>query len=155
LKDFSDWALHWNSPWPVVWTPLLLCFPAPSNSDKFSSVEFNSSEGCRVFSKLPLTALKTFEAAARLSSFKLAAAELAVSPSAVSHQIKTLEQWLGQRLFERVAKGTLLTPTGSALFSQVHGYFLGLDRALEQYRPPQWIKSISSSPPLRRSPHFG
>lgn len=88
-----------------------------------------------MFSKLPLTALKTFEAAARLSSFKLAAAELAVSPSAVSHQIKALEQWLGQRLFERIAKGTQLTPTGSALFSQVHDYFLGLDRALEQYRP--------------------
>ena len=88
-----------------------------------------------MFSTLPLTALKAFEAAARLSSFKLAAAELAVSPSAVSHQIKALEEWLGQRLFERIAKGTLLTPTGSALFGQVHHYFLGLDQALEQFRP--------------------
>ena len=87
-----------------------------------------------MFSKLPLTALKTFEAAARLSSFKLAAAELAVSPSAVSHQIKALEEWLGQRLFARIAKGTQLTPTGTALFGQVHQYFLGLDQALSQYR---------------------
>lgn len=88
-----------------------------------------------MFSRLPLTSLKTFEAAARLGSFKRAAEELAVSPSAVSHQIKALEEWLGQRLFERVAKGTVLTATGASLFTQVHDHFRGLDDALRQYRP--------------------
>lgn len=88
-----------------------------------------------MFSKLPLTGLKAFEAAARLSSFKRAAAELAVSPSAVSHQVKALEEWLGQRLFERVAKGAVLTPVGAALFAQVHEHFSGLDEALAHYRP--------------------
>lgn len=88
-----------------------------------------------MFSKLPLTALKAFEAAARLSSFKQAAAELAVSPSAVSHQVKALEQWIGQRLFERVAKGAVLTPVGATLFAQVHRHFSGLEDALAHLRP--------------------
>ena len=45
-----------------------------------------------MFANLPVTALRTFESAARLRSFKLAAAELAVTPTAVSHQVKALEQ---------------------------------------------------------------
>ncbi len=63
----------------------------------------------------PLTALATFEAAARHGSFKQAAAELNVTPGAVSHQIKALEQDLGLALFERRAQGILLTPDGSEL----------------------------------------
>ena len=54
--------------------------------------------------KLPsLTALRSFEAAARHSSFRDAADELCVSHSAISHQIKQLEASLGVELFERKA----------------------------------------------------
>ncbi len=45
----------------------------------------------------PLTALRAFEAAARRASFKAAAAELYVTPTAISHQLRQLEAWLGER----------------------------------------------------------
>ncbi|MFY3065968.1 LysR family transcriptional regulator, partial [Achromobacter xylosoxidans] len=48
-----------------------------------------------MFASLPVTALRAFEAAARLRSFKAAAAELSVTPTAVSHQIKALERHAG------------------------------------------------------------
>ena len=55
-----------------------------------------------MFARLPLTALRTFESAARLASFKGAAEELCVTPTAVSHQIRALEELLGVSLFERL-----------------------------------------------------
>ena len=53
-----------------------------------------------MFASLPLTALRAFESASRLLSFKAAAEELSVTPTAVSHQIRSLESWIGviQRL---------------------------------------------------------
>ena len=53
---------------------------------------------------LSLKAIKTFQIAARYSSFALAADELCITPSAVSHQIKTLETQLGLPLFSRSAR---------------------------------------------------
>ncbi|MBO9353558.1 LysR family transcriptional regulator [Bordetella petrii] len=61
----------------------------------------------------PLPALRLFEAAGRLRSFKLAAAELNVTPSAVSHGIVGLEQALGVDLFMRSPRGLSLTPEGA------------------------------------------
>ncbi len=61
---------------------------------------------------LPLTALRTFEAAARLGGFTTAAAELGVTPGAVTAQIKALEAELGAPLFERHARGVRLTALG-------------------------------------------
>lgn len=64
-------------------------------------------------SKLPpLTALRAFEAAARRLSFKDAAIELCVSQSAVSHQVKLLEDFLGLPLFRRKPRSVELTPNG-------------------------------------------
>ncbi len=60
----------------------------------------------------PLPALRFFEAAGRHLSFKRAAAELNVTPSAVSHGILGLEQALGTELFVREARGLSLTPAG-------------------------------------------
>jgi LysR family glycine cleavage system transcriptional activator len=60
----------------------------------------------------PLSALRLFEAAGRHASFKLAAAELHVTPSAVSHGIVSLERWLGIDLFERGPRGLALTEAG-------------------------------------------
>lgn len=60
----------------------------------------------------PLNAVRAFEAAARHESFALAADELAVTPSAVSQQVKTLEDILGRPLFQRHARGLTLSPEG-------------------------------------------
>jgi LysR family glycine cleavage system transcriptional activator len=60
-----------------------------------------------------LSTLRGFEAAARLASFALAADELHLSHSAVSHQIKLLEQELGQPLFRRVGRSVVLTDAGT------------------------------------------
>lgn len=63
----------------------------------------------------PLPALRAFEAAARRSSFKEAAEELAVTPTAVSYQIRRLEEQLGAALFERRIRQVSLTAAGEAL----------------------------------------
>ena len=67
----------------------------------------------------PLDALKGFEAAARLLSFTEAAAELFVTQSAVSRQIKGLEDAIGVPLFERLNRRLLLTPAGERLYETV------------------------------------
>lgn len=64
----------------------------------------------------PLNALRAFEAAARNLSFKSAAEELFVTPTAISHQIKLLEQLTGQQLFRRRPRPISLTPAGMRLF---------------------------------------
>jgi len=60
----------------------------------------------------PLNALRAFEASARLGSFVTAAAELRVSPAAVSQQVRNLEQYLDTTLFQRLARGLVLTEQG-------------------------------------------
>ena len=71
----------------------------------------------------PLASLRAFEAAARHQSFKLAAAELHVSPSAISHQVKHLEQVLGMALFRRSARSIALTPAGEKYFPYLKDAF--------------------------------
>src|SRR5690554_2960015 len=67
----------------------------------------------------PLNALRTFEVAARHLSFKDAAEELSVTPTAVSHQIRGLEDFLGVELFRRLTRALELTPEGEALLPGV------------------------------------
>ncbi len=88
-----------------------------------------------MFSKIPLTALRAFESAARLGSFKTAASELSVTPTAISHQIKALETWLGLLLFERKPLGVSLTPCGQQLYAASHEAFRRLGDALEAIQP--------------------
>ena len=64
----------------------------------------------------PLNSLRAFEAAARHKSFKAAAAELCVTPTAISHQIKHLEDIVGARLFERAGRVVELTEAGQRFF---------------------------------------
>lgn len=73
----------------------------------------------------PLAALRAFEAAARHLSFRKAADELAVTPTAVSHQLRLLEATLGLRLFERHVRRVSLTPAGAQLYPVLRE---GLDR---------------------------
>ena len=73
------------------------------------------------FKGLPsLTALKTFEAVARLGSAKAASDELFVTPTAISHQLKALEAQLDVLLFVRLSRQLVLTPAGEQLFEAVH-----------------------------------
>ena len=64
----------------------------------------------------PLASIRAFEAAARHRSFKLAAGELGVTPTAISHQVKTLEDHLGIPLFERRIRHVVLTAAAEILY---------------------------------------
>jgi LysR family glycine cleavage system transcriptional activator len=68
-----------------------------------------------ILSTIPLSALRTFDAAARLKSFTAAASELGVTQAAVSWQVKALEQRLGQPLFRRLPREVALTLAGERL----------------------------------------
>ena len=74
----------------------------------------------------PLTALPAFEASARLLSFTQAAQELNVTQAAISHQIKSLEEQLGIRMFRRGPRGLLLTDAGQSYLPDVREAFPGV-----------------------------
>src|SRR4051812_34561533 len=82
----------------------------------------------------PLTALSAFEAAARCRSFKSAPAELGVTPTAVSHQIKLLEAYCGQPLFRRLPRPIALTWAGEQLFPVVRDGFGFFAEAIDVVR---------------------
>jgi LysR family glycine cleavage system transcriptional activator len=77
--------------------------------------------------------LRTFCVAARCLSFKAAAEQLCVTPSAVSHQMKGLEQQLETRLFERRTREIALTEHGRQLFAEVEPLLLELDRVTRRF----------------------
>lgn len=79
----------------------------------------------------PLTAIRAFDAVARHASFKAAADEIGVTPTAISHQIRLLEESLEQRLFIRSARGVALTPAGEILFRASGNIFTTLRDAVE------------------------
>lgn len=93
----------------------------------------------------PLNALRAFEAAGRHLSFTRAAEELSVTPAAVSHQVNTLEQYLGVRLFRRHPRGLLLTEVGQRALP---GVSTGFDRFAEAM---SGLRSLDSEQPLRIS----
>lgn len=82
----------------------------------------------------PLTELRAFEAAARHLSFKLAAEELGVTPTAISHQVKLLEQHCGQLLFRRRPRPLSLTRAGEQLFPAIRDGFQRFSDALSGMR---------------------
>jgi LysR family transcriptional regulator, glycine cleavage system transcriptional activator len=84
--------------------------------------------------KPPLHALQGFVAAARSGNLSRAAAALHVTVSALSHQIRGLEERLGQRLFLRSARGVELTGDGQQLFDRVAVHFDALEQALQPFR---------------------
>ncbi len=84
---------------------------------------------------LPLNALRAFEAAARHSSFKKAAIELRVTPAALSHQVKGLEERLGAALFHRLPRGLALTDEGQALLPVLADSFDRIAHLLDRFDP--------------------
>jgi len=97
----------------------------------------------------PLTALMAFEATARRKSFNLAAAELHLTPSAISHQVARLEKLLGLRLFERSARGVELTPAGQTYLHRVAGALGAINSATEDLR-----HGVENSLYIHSSPSF-
>jgi DNA-binding transcriptional LysR family regulator len=96
----------------------------------------------------PLNTLRFFEAAGRLLSFKLAAEELEVTPSAVSHGIQSLEDWLGVTLFARSSRGLALTDAGEDYLPAVREALTVLSNATDRVpgRPPRGSLAISVAP---------
>lgn len=81
--------------------------------------------------KVPLSTLRVFEAAGRWQSFHAAAAELNLTPSAVSHAMRRMEEALGAQLFERTGRNLRLTPGGEALMVHTSRAFEELRLGLE------------------------
>ncbi|WP_439579125.1 LysR substrate-binding domain-containing protein [Elioraea sp.] len=96
----------------------------------------------------PLTALRAFEAAARHLSFAAAAAELGVTPTAISHQIRELELACGQALFRRRPRPLVLTEAGQRLFPVLRA---GLDdfaaavAALREAEPRETLRLTTTN----------
>ena len=81
-----------------------------------------------------LKAIKTFQIAAKHTSFAVSADELCITPSAVSHQIKTLVTQLGLPLFSRSARALALTDAGARYLEQIDDLFMRLESVTEQLR---------------------
>lgn len=82
----------------------------------------------------PIASLTAFEAVARRRSFALAAAELHLTASAVSHQIARLEAQLGVRLFERSAHGVRLSTAGERYLARIGGALTAIGAATDDLR---------------------
>ena len=79
----------------------------------------------------PLSLLRAFEAAGRNASFRAAAGELNLTPSAVSHAIRKLERSLGTTLFTRNGRAVQLSPEGETLMRHIGRAFEELRRGME------------------------
>ncbi|MEM7669487.1 MAG: transcriptional regulator GcvA [Pseudomonadota bacterium] len=99
----------------------------------------------------PLNALRAFEAAARHLSFTKAAAELNVTPAAISHQIKVLEQQVGVRLFHRLTRALRLTAAGETALPMLSQGFDALAEGVERIRAQNGNTELTISV----SPSFG
>jgi len=99
--------------------------------------------------KLPsLNALRAFEAAARLGSFQKAAGELFVTPSALSYQIRQLEDYIQMPLFNRLNRAVSLTEAGETLYPGLHNGFEHLQGAVRslQRTAQSNVLVVSSGP---------
>jgi LysR family glycine cleavage system transcriptional activator len=101
----------------------------------------------RKLPRLPaLTALRAFEAAARLGSVTAAAAELAVTQGAISRQIRLLEEDLRQPLFRRLHRGIELTPAGQRLAVSMTDAFFQIGHAVADLKRPSDVVSVKAAP---------
>ena len=98
--------------------------------------------------RMSMRGVRTFCAAARRGSFRGAAEELSITASAVSHQIKKLEQELGIKLFERRGRSIELTNEGSVLFEEADTAIRKLDKIANRLRPasPRVTLRVSVQP---------
>ena len=100
---------------------------------------------------LPLNALRAFESAGRHLSFTKAADELNVTPAAISHQVKALEEMIEVRLFRRLTRALRLTDAGQAALPTISQGFDKLTQGFEQMRAHSDFRVLTISV----SPSFG
>ncbi len=99
----------------------------------------------------PMHALAAFESAARLGGFAQAAAELCITPSAVSHRIRQLEAQLGESLFDRSPTGVRLSEAGQRYLGDVREAFDKLARLVRDDAPPVWRLRVGVPPTFARN----
>lgn len=95
-------------------------------------------------SRLPLRGIAVFSAISRLGSFKAAAAELNLSPSALSHQIRALEEELGVQLFKRRGRGVVLSADATRYADIMADLFERMQRATADIAAPGWDQASKS-----------
>ncbi|MGH8159611.1 MAG: LysR substrate-binding domain-containing protein [Rhodanobacter sp.] len=102
--------------------------------------------------KLPLGLLQQFVLVARLGNLSRAAAQANLTVSALSHQMRQLEERLERRLFERGPRGVTLTVDGCSLLEAVGEHFDGIEHALQRYRTRRHeALTLSASPGIMSS----
>lgn len=127
------------------------CSPVPGAAQNGGQNDTQRSwplpQGAR---RLPsLIALSYFEAAARTRSFAAAAKELHVTPAAISHQIKALEDYLGVELFVRHHRKVSLTPAARGALRSLQEGFAALAEGVEQirsYSEARWVITVCAEP---------
>lgn len=95
-----------------------------------------------------LQALKAFESAARLGSFKLAAEELSLTPTAISHHVAKLEHRLSVDLFHREVRKIVLTEIGEKLAKQISQGFRTIENAVEEVRLASNVVKVTTTSSL-------
>lgn len=101
-------------------------------------------------SKISLRGLRTFCVAARYESFRTAGEELFITASAVSHQIKSIEEELGERLFDRKSRELQLTDAGRSLYEEVSPLIDQVDAAVARFKN----RAVGSSIRISVQPFF-
>ncbi len=102
----------------------------------------------------PLSSLRAFEAAARHESFKLAAEELSVTPTAISHQIRSLEEIIGLQLFERQTRKVTMTMAARQIYPALHQGFDLFAQALQPFIDDAGSASITVSTTTAFASHW-
>ncbi|MFD2055591.1 LysR family transcriptional regulator [Mesorhizobium calcicola] len=96
----------------------------------------------------PLDWLRSFEAAARLSNFTAAAAELGLTQAAVSQHIRLLEERLKTRLFSRLARGVALSPEGAAYLPHIQSAFATIGNSTAELFEPRAVQTVTIRAPI-------
>ena len=99
----------------------------------------------RINRNISLRGLRTFCIAAEQASFRDAAEKLFITASAVSHQIKNLEEELGQKLFERTSRSLMLTDAGRSLLDDIKPLIMRLDEVATRHRMSATRSALSIS----------
>lgn len=98
--------------------------------------------------QVSLQALKAFESAARLGSFKLAAEELSLTPTAISHHVAKLEHRLSADLFHRQVRKIVLTEVGEKFAKQISEGFRTIENAVEEVRLVSNVVKVTTTSSL-------
>ena len=92
--------------------------------------------------------LRSFEAAARLSNFTAASAELGLTQAAVSQHIRSLEERLKTRLFTRLARGVALSPEGAAYLPHIQSAFATIGNSTTELFEPRAVQTVTIRVPI-------